>query len=78
MVIPNRARSKNNQTGRRAIINVKSNAGIKGFNVRAEMLRFREEYPETFYRILRLPNNVESVFSSMRRGSATPRQWKCL
>ena len=52
--------------GRRAIIDPKSNAVIKGFNARAEMLRFREEHPGTFYRILRLRNNVESVFSSMK------------
>ena len=53
-------------SGRRAIIDPKSNAVIKGFNARAEMLRFREEHPGTFYKILRLRNNVESVFSSMK------------
>ena len=53
-------------SGRRAVIDSKSNAVIKGFNARAEMLRFREEHPGTFHRLLRLRNNVESVFSSMK------------
>ena len=52
--------------GRGAIIDVKSNAVIKGFNARVGMLGFGEEYPGTFHRILRLLNNVESVFSSMK------------
>ena len=30
------------------------------------MLRFRDEHPGTFYGILRIRNNVESVFSSMK------------
>ncbi len=53
-------------SGRRAIIDSKSNAVIKGFNARAQMLRFREAHPGTFHRMLRLRNNVESVFSSMK------------
>ena len=53
-------------SGRRAIIDSKSNAIIKGFNARAAMLRFREAHPGTFHRMLRLRNNVESVFSSMK------------
>ena len=53
-------------SGRRAIIDIKSNAVIKGFNARAEMLRFHKEHQGIFYRILRLRNNVESVFSSMK------------
>lgn len=53
-------------SGRRAIIDSKSNAEIKGFNAKAEMLRFREEHPGAFHRILLLRNNVENVFSSMR------------
>ncbi len=53
-------------SGRRTVIDSKSNAVIKGFNARAEMLRFREEHPGTFHRILRLRNNVESAFSSMK------------
>ena len=63
-------------SGRRAIIDSKSNMVIKGFNARAEMLRFGEEHPGTFHRILRLRNNVESVFSSMKArfggGSCAP------
>ncbi len=51
---------------RRAVIDAKSNSVIRGFNARAEMLRLREEHPGTFYRILRLWNNVESAFSSMK------------
>ena len=53
-------------SGRRAIIDSKSNAIIKGFNARAQMLRFREAHPGTFHRLLRLRNNIESVFSSMK------------
>ena len=45
--------------GRRAIIDSKSNAVIKGFNAGAEMLRFGEEHPGAFHRILRLRNNVK-------------------
>ena len=30
------------------------------------MLRFGEEYPGIFHRILRLRNNVVSIFSSMK------------
>ena len=48
------------------VIDSKSNAMIKGFNARVEMLRFREEHPGTFHRLLLLWNNVESVFSSMK------------
>ena len=50
-------------SGRRYIIDTKSNDTIKGFNAR---LRFREKHPRTFYQILRLRNNVENVFSSMK------------
>ena len=53
-------------SGRRAIIDSKSNTTIKGFNIRAQMLRFREAHPGTYYRMLRLRNNIESVFSSMK------------
>lgn len=53
-------------SGRRAIIDPKSNAVIKGFNARAEMLRFHKDHPGTFYKLLRLRNNVESVFSSIK------------
>ncbi len=53
-------------SGRRAIIYIKSNEVINGFNAGAEMLRFGEDHPGTFHRILRLRNNVGSVFSSMK------------
>ncbi len=63
-------------SSQRAIIDSKSNAIIKGFNARAQMLRFREAHPGTFHRILRLRNNVESVFwndeGAIRRGGARP------
>lgn len=32
------------------------------------MRRFRDEHPHTFYTILRIRNNVESVFSAMKAG----------
>ena len=49
---------------RRAITDIKSNAIANGFNARAEMIRFCEEHPRTFYNILRIRNNIESVFSA--------------
>ena len=51
---------------RRPIIDHKSDAAPHGFNAKAEMLRFRDEHPGTFYGILHIKNNVESVFSSMK------------
>lgn len=54
-------------SGRRPIIDFKSNITLHGFNSRVEMLRFRDEHPGSFYGILRTRNNVESVFSSMWR-----------
>ena len=53
-------------SGRTPIIEPKSGYKIKGFGARAEMLRFFEEHPRTFYKILRLRNNVESAFSSIK------------
>ena len=53
-------------SGRRTIIDSRSNAVPHGLNAKAEMLRFRDEHPGTFYGILRTRNNVESVFSSMK------------
>ncbi len=58
---------------------------IKGFNARAEMLRFREDHPGTLHRILHLRNNVESVFSLMkarfsgivRALKEGPGRWNC-
>ena len=62
--------------GRRAIIDSKSNAAIKGFNTGAEMLRFGEEHPGTFHRILRLRNNVKERLlvheGAVRRCRAPP------
>ena len=58
-------------SGRRPIINLKLNAIPNGDDARAEMLRFRDEHPRTFctipyHTILRIRNNVESIFSSMK------------
>ena len=53
-------------SGRRPVIEPKSGYEIKGFNARAEMLRFLEKHPGTFHKLLRKRNNVESVFSSMK------------
>ena len=46
-------------SGRRAVIDVKSNATPKGFNARAEMRGFGEEHPRTFRNMLRIRNNVK-------------------
>ena len=72
-------------SGRRPIMDPKSNAVTKGSNARADMLGFRDEQPRTFHNILRARNSVESVFSSMKGGSAewlgpssrTPRPLNC-
>ena len=65
-------------SGRSAIIDSKSNMVIKGFNARAEMLRFGEERPGTFYRILRLRNNVKERLpvheGAVRRCRARPQE----
>ena len=53
-------------SGRRPIIYSKSNAIPNGHNARDEMLRFRDEHPRTFYNILRIRNNVDGIFSSMK------------
>ena len=53
-------------SGRTPIIEPKEGYKIKGLNARARMLRFFEEHPRTFYNILKLRNNVESVFSSVK------------
>ena len=53
-------------SGRRPVIDPKSNATSKGFNAKAEMLRLRDEHLRTFYSILHTRNNVESVFSAMK------------
>ena len=46
-------------SGRRAVMECKSNATPKGLNARAEMIRFREEHPRTFHNLLRIRNNVK-------------------
>ena len=53
-------------SGRRPIIEPKSGCEIKGFNARAEMLRFFEKHPGTFHKLLRKRNNVESVSPSVK------------
>ena len=44
----------------------KANYVIKGFNARADMLRFYGEHSGTLHRILSLRNNAESVFSATK------------
>ena len=63
-------------SGRRPVMEYKSNATPKGLNARADMLRFRDEHPHTFHNILRIRNNVESVFSSMERFGGVVRALK--
>ena len=46
-------------SGRKPIIDPKSNAAPHGFNAKSAMLRFRDEHPGTFYGILRTRNNVK-------------------
>ncbi len=46
-------------SGRRAVMECKSDAVPKGFNARAEMPRFRNEHPRSFHGILRIRNNVK-------------------
>ena len=53
-------------SGRRAVIEPRTDYKIEGEDARAEMLRFLEERPGTFRKLLRKRNNVECVFSSMK------------
>ncbi len=53
-------------SGRCAVIEPRTDYKIEGEDARAEMLRFLEEYPGAFRKLLRKRNNVESVFSSMK------------
>ena len=53
-------------SGRRAVIDPRTDYKIEGEDARAEMLMFLEEHPGTFRKLLRKRNNVESVFSSMK------------
>ena len=52
--------------GCRPVIELKSGYAIKGFNARAEMLRFLEKHPDTFHKLLRKRNNVVGIFSPMK------------
>ena len=54
-------------SGRRPIIEPKSDASPHWFNAKAEMPKFRDEHSGTFYGIPRIRNNIKSVFSSMER-----------
>ncbi len=53
-------------SGRRRIIEPRSDYTIEGEDAGAEMLRFLEEHPGTFRKLLRKRNNVESVFSPVK------------
>ncbi len=66
-------RVKNCQTvrdsGRRAVIDPRTDYKIDGEDARAGALGFLKEHPGTFHKLLRKRNNVESVFSSVKKGS---------
>ena len=53
-------------TGRNPIMRLKSNTRAKGFNALSDMVKFSKEHPGTFFRLVGIRNNVESVFSSMK------------
>ena len=53
-------------SGRRRIIDPRTDYTIEGEDARAEMLMFLEEHPGTFRKLLRKRNNAESIFSSMK------------
>ena len=63
-------------SGRRATIDSKSNAVIKGFNARVRMLRLRDAHPGTFHRMPRLRSNMKKRLlvheGAIRRGGARP------
>ena len=52
--------------GCRPVIELKSGYAIKGFNARAEMLRFLGKRPGTFHKLPRKRNNVVGIFSPMK------------
>ena len=54
-------------SGRRPVINTRSNAVPRGFGARAKMIRWRNEDPDEFKKAYGKRNNSESVFSSMKR-----------
>ena len=53
-------------SGRRSVIDLRKNHTLKGYNPRAEMLRWRKENPEEFERTYHRRSLVESVFSSLK------------
>ena len=54
------------EKGRKPIMQPKSNSTIHGFTEMTEMLKMAIEHPGTFYKMVRLRNNIESVFSSLK------------
>ena len=53
-------------SGRRPVIDPRKDHTLKGYNPRAEMLRWRKENPEEFERAYHRRSLVESVFSSLK------------
>ena len=53
-------------SGRRPVIDPRKDHTLKGYNPRAEMLRWRKENPEEFERTYHRRSLVESVFSSFK------------
>ena len=53
-------------SGRRPVIDPRKDHTLKGYNPRAEMLRWRKENPEEFERTYHRRSLVESVFSSLK------------
>ena len=53
-------------SGRRPVIDPRKDHALKGYNPRAEMLRWRKENPEEFERTYHRRSLVESVFSSLK------------
>ena len=54
------------EKGRKPIMQPKSNSTIHGFTEMADMLKMAIAHPGTFYKMVRLRNNIESVFSSIK------------
>ena len=52
-------------SGRRPVIDPRKDHTLKGYNPRAEMLRWRKENPEEFKRTYHR-RSLESVFSSLK------------
>ena len=53
-------------SGRRQVIDPRKDHALKGYNLGAEMLRWRKENPEEFERTYHRRSLVESVFSSFK------------